>query len=795
MKTILRVAKTELRTLFYSPIAWFLMVVFFIQCGLKYVGTIKNIARTQELGGMEINLLNNLTSGIFAGFSGLFPTVIQVLYLYIPLLTMSLISRETGSGTIKLLYSSPVKMREIILGKYLAMMVYCLLLAAIVSVYVISGILHIKHPETGMLMTGLLGFYLLLCAYSAIGLFMSTLTTYQVVAAIASFIMIGILSYIGDLWQRVAFVRELTYFLSISGRTQKMLAGLLTTKDVVYFILIVFIFLGFSTLRLKGGMESKPWTVKALRYAGVLAVAFLVGYITSIPGFIGYYDATNTKTNTITPRVQQIIKDLGDDPMEVTAYANLVEPHYYLGNPDSYKQNQGRWDNYLRFKDNIGLKTVSYYDSALGFPALFQIYPGKTLKEIADQNAKKYDMELEDYLTPQQIRKTIDLRGESNRYVMQVKWKGEKAWLRVFDDSQTWPSETEVAVVLKRLQKARMPKVGFITGELERDIDKLSERDYKLLTNYAPFRHSMVNQGFDVQTVVLETEDIPADLSALVLADPRQELTTAARARLVQYINRGGNLLIAGEPGRQALMNPLLKELGIQMTEGLLIGETQYEPPTVLMQELDPSVINLFKPLAGFVKDSVPVSMSGAAGLTWTDSGAFTVQPLLKTKPHIVWNRIKPYDPELMVVARVDPTASTQAEIRIRAATGRNKDLGVVSFSPADGDIMGPITTAVSLSRKINNKEQHIIVASDADFLSTKEMGRDGTANFAFSTGIFSWLTCGEFPILAVRDPAPDNRIKVTLKEAGVLRIIYIWVVPGILLVFGTVLLIRRKRK
>jgi ABC-2 type transport system permease protein len=794
MKTIFRVAKTELRTLFYSPIAWFLMIVFFIQCGLKYIGTIKNIARTQELGGMEINLLKTLTSGIFGGNTGLFPAVIQVLYLYIPLLTMSLISRETGSGTIKLLYSSPVKVREIVLGKYLSMMAYSLLLAAIVGVYVISGILHIKHPETGMLMTSMLGFYLLLCAYSAIGLFMSTLTTYQVVAAIASFVMIGVLSYIGELWQRIAFVRELTYFLSISGRTQKMLGGLVTTKDLVYFIMIVFIFLGFSICRLKDGRESKPWTIKALRYAGVLAIAFLVGCLTSIPGFIGYYDATNTKSNTITPRVQQIVKDLGDDPMEVTVYANLVEPHYFLSNPDSYKQSQARWDNYLRFKDNIPLKTVSYYDSTLDFP-IFQIYPGKSLKEIADQSAKKYDMELTDYLTPQQIRKMVDLRPESNRYVMQVKWKGERAWLRVFDDSQVWPSETEIAVVLRRLQKARIPKVGFITGELERDIDKFSERDYKLLTNHASSRHSMVNQGFDVQTIVLETEDIPADLSALVLADPRQELTAAARARLMQYINRGGNLLIAGEPGRQALINPLLKELGIQMMDGLLIGETQYEPPTLLMQDLDSSVDKLFKPLAGFVKDSTPVSMAGAAGLTWTDSSAFTVQPLLRTKPHIVWNRIKAYDPELMVVARVDPTASTQAEAHIRTATGRNKDLGVVTFSPGDGDVMGPITTAVSLIRKIDNKEQHIIVTSDADFLSTKEMGREGTANFVFSTGIFSWLTGGEFPILAARPPALDNRIKVTLKEAAVLRTFYIWIVPGILLVFGAVLLIRRKRK
>src|SRR5690606_28313783 len=116
----------------------------------------------------------------------------QKLYLYIPLLTMGLISRETSSGTIKLLYSSPIKVREIVFGKYLAMIVYSLVLVTIVTIFVISGIAQIESPDTGMLMTALLGFFLLLCAYAAIGLFMSSLTTYQVVAAICTFVMIGI---------------------------------------------------------------------------------------------------------------------------------------------------------------------------------------------------------------------------------------------------------------------------------------------------------------------------------------------------------------------------------------------------------------------------------------------------------------------------------------------------------------------------------------------------------------------------------------------------------------------------
>lgn len=773
-----------MRTLFYSPIAWFLMIVFFIQCGLAYLKLIKGIARTQELGGMEVNFLDYLTGGIFTGMSGVFNNAMSTLYLYIPLLTMSLISRETGSGTIKLLYSSPVKIREIVLGKYLAMMVYSLVLIAILGVFVVSGLFHIQHPETGMLMTALLGFFLLLCAYSAIGLFMSTLTTYQVVAAIASFIMIGILSYIGNLWQRIGFVRELTYFLSIGGRTQKMMAGLLTTKDVVYFIVIVCLFLGFSVYRLKGSMESKPWAVKGLRYAVVLGIVLLIGYVTSIPGLIGYYDATHNKLNTLSPRTQQVVKDLGDDPLEVTAYANLVDRHYFLGDPDSYNKMLARWDPYLRFKSNIRVKTISYYDSAFASPYIYQIYPGKTLKEIADQHAKKYDMKLSDYLSPEQIRKEINLRPQFNRYVMQLKWRGREAWLRVFDDSQTWPSETELSIVLKRLQGAKMPKVGFVTGNLERDINKQNERDYGMLTN-SPFnRYSMVNQGFDVQTVSLEAGAVPAEISALVLADPKLDLPATSRATLTEYINRGGNLLIAGEPGRQAQMNVLLKDLGVQLSDGTVLQESEDETPLMLTQQLSFFAGTFYPPLGGAANDSIPVTMAGAAGIHWTDSGSFAVHPLLQSPPKVSWNRRQPFDPQTMVAALVKPRD-----------TSRQALTGLVTFAAAEGDVMGPVTTAVSLTRTINNKEQRIIVTGDADFMNNKEVSRYGTANFVFCTGSFRWLTGGEYPIDASRPAAKDKRINVTLSQAEVLRIVYIWIVPGLLLAFGTILLIRRKRK
>src|SRR6185295_3682513 len=99
----------------------------------------------------------------------------------------------------------------------------------------------------------------------------------QVVAAVSTFIMIGILSYIGRLWQGIDFVRDLTYFLSLSGRTELMLFGLITTKDVIYFLIIIYIFLGLSIYKLKAGRESRPAMVKAGRYAFIVVSALVIG--------------------------------------------------------------------------------------------------------------------------------------------------------------------------------------------------------------------------------------------------------------------------------------------------------------------------------------------------------------------------------------------------------------------------------------------------------------------------------------------------------------------------------------
>ncbi|WP_316834937.1 Gldg family protein [Pedobacter nutrimenti] len=805
MNLIFKIAKAELRNLFYSPIAWFLTIAFMVECAISYTMLINSNASRQEMGGMSLNWMSQLTFDVFTSEYGLFVGIMQNLYLYIPLLTMGLISREINGGTISLLYSSPVKVREIVLGKYLAMLVYSFILLFVIGIFMVSGIFHITSADYGMLLAAALGFYLLLAAYSAIGLFMSSLTSYQIVAAVSTFVMIGVLSYIGTLWQSIDFIRDITYFLSLSGRTSHMLGGLITTNDVIYFILIVFVFLGLTMYKLQSGRETKAWYVNAGRYLAIVITALIIGYVASRPSLIGYWDTTANQDNTLTPNAQKIVKEFGNDKLEVTAYTNFLDNYYSFGLPERRNEYLSRWEIYLRFKPDIDFHYVNYYDVPMALKYdFFASYKGKTLNEIAEQRVKGAGLSMDMFKTPQQIQKEIDLKPELNRFVMKLTYKGRSTFLRVFDDPIVWPMEAEVSAAFKRLLQAEIPKIAFVTGEGERKTDKKGDREYKAVTSAKTFRFALINQGFDIDTLSLGTQEIPDNIKALVIADPQNELSAAATEKIKAYIARGGNLLIAGEPGRQQMLNPLLKTLGVQLMDGMLAQESEDYSPTLVLSHLTKAGIGLNKLLDKPSIDTLPVSMNGVAGLTYRDTIGFHAQSLLITQAGLAKNTRR-RNPDLDLVNKKEEVVTSQAGGvammapeggAVSVATGVRK-AGVKKPSTATAGNKDVFTTVLALTRKINGKEQRIIVSGDADLFSNSESQRNvpQVINFNFSTALFSWLDYGQYPVDTSRPDSKDNRVTVSTDHVAFLKVVYIYVIPGLILIFAAIFLIRRKRK
>ncbi|MGN6420426.1 MAG: ABC transporter permease, partial [Pseudobacter sp.] len=216
MKTTYRIAKAELQVLFYSPVAWLILVIFALQTGIVYTNLYGAMAHRDILGQVTKNvtysIFNNQMDGFFLSIQG-------YLYLYIPLLTMGVISREFNSGSIKLLYSSPVNSFQIVLGKFLALIVFAFTLIGILSMFCLHGAFTIVNFDYPAVLCALLGLFLLICAYAAVGLFMSSITSYTVVAAIGTLAILALLNLMKSWWQDIAFVRDITYWIAISGRS------------------------------------------------------------------------------------------------------------------------------------------------------------------------------------------------------------------------------------------------------------------------------------------------------------------------------------------------------------------------------------------------------------------------------------------------------------------------------------------------------------------------------------------------------------------------------------------------
>lgn len=206
-------------------------------------------------GNSKIKALGNtitfsVTAGFVLGLKGIYEVIQETIYLYIPLLTMNLMSREYSSGSIKLLYSSPINSIQIITGKFVSMVVFALIFVIILALPTIVMFISVPHVDITLILAGLLSMFLLILTYCSIGLFMTTLTSYQVVAAVATLSALAFLNYVGGIGQESIFFREITYWLSIKGRASEMVGGLICSDDVIYFLAVILLFLWLSVIKL-----------------------------------------------------------------------------------------------------------------------------------------------------------------------------------------------------------------------------------------------------------------------------------------------------------------------------------------------------------------------------------------------------------------------------------------------------------------------------------------------------------------------------------------------------------------
>ncbi len=237
MKMIWTIAVQELKSHFDSLMAYILLVLF-----LGFSGVFTWIY------GNDIFMYGQASLQVF------FSIAYVTLFLLIPALTMRSIAEEVRTGTIEMLLTKPLSCRQIVIGKYLAIVMLIAMALVLTLPYYIS-VSCIGDVDHGAIFCGYIGLLLMSSAYVGVGLFASSVTNNQIISfLLALFIGLFFHMIFGMLGHQFGgMFGQLAVGLDMNSHFEGIARGVIDTKDLIYFVSLTFvgIFLAEKSLESK----------------------------------------------------------------------------------------------------------------------------------------------------------------------------------------------------------------------------------------------------------------------------------------------------------------------------------------------------------------------------------------------------------------------------------------------------------------------------------------------------------------------------------------------------------------
>ncbi|HEX7381915.1 MAG TPA: GldG family protein [Nevskiaceae bacterium] len=338
-------------------------------------------------------------------------------------------------------------------------------------------------------------------------------------------------------------------------------------------------------------------------------------------------------------------------------------------------------------------------------------------------------------------------------------------------------TEPAISDALERLAHATQTYIGFLGGDGERDIAGADQN------GYSGFAAALRNKGFKVTTINLAVQPvIPDNLSVLVIAAPRNQMLPQQQAIIARYVAHGGNLLWLGDVDEHDVLPALAQQLGVQWLPGYVVFPNYRElgigSPGIYLAAQYPD-----NPVTGSFKEITVFPLVRAMRYGENKSAGWHAAPILTT----------------------DAAAWTNAQ----------GGSGPIRFDAKNGDVQGPLTIGVALTRpapdnpsgkaapasaassakpaagagagidgdKSEKEKQRVVVVGNADFLSNGNVNLLG--NKALGTDIVTWLANRSLALSIQIPEAPDRNLFLTGWESWMITGGYVVVLPLILILFG----------
>ena len=709
---MIAIFKRELRAFFQSMIGWLFVAAVMFLTGVYF---------------MAINLLS--------GYSSVGNTVASSVFVYvltIPILTMRILSEERKQKIDQLILTAPISVGKIVVGKYLAMCTVLLIPVLVVGSYplILSNFGTVAFAEN---YTAILGFALYGLTVVAMGLFISSVTENQVIAAILSFaamfityMMSGIVSLVTAAENSVtAFAAKVLGVFDFSSRLDMLLNGQLDISAVVYYLTMIMMFL-FLTSQ---SIQKRRYTVSSKNLkigaysCGMIVVAavaavFVNMMVAELPEKYTKFDVTSDKLYSLTEETENFVKGLNED-VRIYVLTDEASKDTVLDNTLS---------SYADLSDYI---TVEYKDP-IKTPTFYREYVTDnsiTMNSLIVESDKRY--------------RVINY---SDVYEYEIDYSTYSQTLTGYDGEGLLTSAISYVI------SEDMPVAYMITGHDELGLD-------------TGFTDAIEKQNISLEELNLMAIDaVPEDAEFLILATPGSDYSEDDAKKVIEYVEKGGQLMITTslvesvaetKPNFQTILDCFNAEI----VDGLIVeGDSNYYygDPSYLL----PEVMNTY--LTDGVYGEKYAFVPYAQGIRVTEDDATTYTSILQT------------------------SGSAYSKVNISEAATYEKE---------EGDIAGPFDIGVYVEKSYGENIAGMFLFTSGNIFTDAADEMVANANLTIFNNCLNEFKDTEVETVAVPVKALTADSLVISAGTGMFIGLLISVmIPLVLLVTGFMVWYRRKK-
>lgn len=662
-----------------------------------------------------------------------------VLMLLIPALTARVFAEEKKLGTLDLLWTYPVSESSILLGKFCAAVVLLFVVLFLTLLYPLA--LSWYHPGVNWtpLVANYIGLFLLGLAFLSVGLFLSTLTDSQALAAIGT---LGVLVLFWSLTWNEQAVNEVLLttllHLSLFDHFSNFARGAIDSQEITFFVFFVafFLVLTWQALRSRRWRGKGEFTSLSTFFAtpsrrqwlvvGVVDLALFVGLVgTQVLSMRGNqrWDLSPTKVLSLSQQTRDVLKSLAQEA-RVTLF--------FGGSPNAYQE----------FADLF--KRYTTESAQFRYQILF--------RDRHQALAREY--------------------GVTHYNMLIVEYNGQRKLLPV-------ATEQEITQALFQLVQGKKKNLYFVGGHGEKD-----PRSHHPREGYSEVAAALTNENFAISSLQLgRGTGIPGDAAIVVVSGPQADLLPEELTALETYLQKGGRVLFMIDPLPLPNVTATLAKYGIQLSKDLvydpenrLAGGDALSPLVSLYNVSVPIVkdfrLNTIFPLARSVE---PISPAPPA---------MTVAPFCRTGAGS-WARYVSQAEMSKDTLDFEGTKARSGPISIAVAT--TIDLDYTAGEPSATE-KPQQTTPPRVAR--------LVVYGDSDFASNFGLSLIGNKDLFLNT--IQWLA-GEEQLITERpkdeEVAPKlSNVYLTARESKQLFWLVVAIEPLVVLLVGAMVSCYRRR-